>query len=158
MKYYYSLLEGLVLLFDLDEKRDWAYKVINAKRDFKRYKDANRILELFGGKGSIHDNVLFREDYTLRNLGQAWFEQLCCYVLKTTNIILETGELSLTDIIRINRREYKKITHNKKLGEKYSTEKTVYYDYQARVNDLIVEGVKCNNIEKVILRSMGKRK
>lgn len=157
MKYYYSLLEGLVLMFDLANKKDWAYAVINAKRDFKRYKDANRILELFGGKGSINDIVLFEEDHELRYLGQAWFEELCSYVLKATNIILETGEFSLTDIGNIHKKEYKKIMHNKKESQKYSNEKSKYYDYQKDVNNFIVEGVKRNNMERAILRSIGKR-
>lgn len=154
MKYYYSLLEGLVLIFNLDHKRNWAYTVINAKRDLKRYKDVHCILDLFGGKGSINDNILFRDNLTLRYLGQAWFEELCCYVLKTTDILLEKNELHIEDIEKIHEEEYKRIRSNKKLGEKYSKERSLYYDYQEDVNDLIVEGLKCNNIEKVMLRNI----
>ncbi len=154
MKYYYSLLEGLVLIFDLDDNRKWAYEVINAKRDLKRYRNVNRILDLFGGRGFINDNVLFQQNEQLRDLGQAWFEELCCYVLKTTKIMLENKDLTWDDIEAIHDEEDKRIQHNQKFKEKYSKQISIYYSYQEEVNHLILEGLKRNNIEKVILKHL----
>lgn len=152
MKYYYSILEGLVLLFNIDHNQEWAYRVINAKRDFKRTKNLNKILDLFGGKGSLNDQILFQENKKEQPFMQAWFEELCCYCLKATNCLMETGELSVDDMIDIHAGEYLKIRNNRRMVQKYSKEQNAYYKYQEDANDAILEGLKKNNIEKAILK------
>lgn len=154
MKYYYSLLEGLILIFNLDHNRKWSHKIICAKRKLKKYGDIHVIIDLLGGKGKLNDHVLFRKNFYLKYLGQAWFEELCCYILKASNILLEKKKLTFEDIIQLHDEEEKRIYHNKKLGEKYSKERSLYYDYQGDVNDLILKGLEKNNIETVILKNV----
>lgn len=157
MKYYYSLLEGLILIFDLDHNKQWSYNLIRAKRKLKKYGDFRAVTRLFGGKGKLNDHVLFQKNIRLKYLGQAWFEELCCYALKASDILAEKKELTLEDIFHIHEEEQKRIYHYKKLGAKYSEERSLYYDYQEDVNDLILEGLERNNIEGVMLRNIKAR-
>ncbi len=152
MKYYYSLLEGLVLLFNINQDQEWAYRVINAKRDFKRTKNLNKILDLFGGKGSLNDQILSQQNEKKQPLIQAFFEELCCYCLKASHYLMQTGELSVDNMIDIHAEEYQKIRKNRKIVNTYSKEQNAYYQYQEEANDAILEGLKKNNIEKAILK------
>lgn len=157
MKYYYSLLEGLVLIFNLDHNEEWSRKLIDAKRDFKRKKDVHIILDLFGGKGYLNDNVVTLDNEELQDLGQAWFESLCAFTLKASDILLDKEELTYFDIKHIAKEEEKNIMHSKKISGKYSKEDTKYYDTKLEVNRYIVEGLDTNNIERSIKKSMNIR-
>lgn len=154
MKYCYSLLEGLVFMFNLDGNKEWALKVIEAKKELRYTKNVDVVLNLFGGKGTLNDHTLFLENEDLKYKGQAWFEELCCYILKVCESLKEDKNFNLDNILVIRKQEKRRILRNREISNIYSDEKANYYQYQLEANELIMDGLRTNNIERAIKQGL----